>query len=111
MVKSANSISKNDIVLVAEIYERLNYQFVDLMNFSFEMAGSYRKSDAVAAIISDEITRIEGVTNNAVWIVIGPDRIEKMALNGKMIHENLRETADLNPDDQIKSLIERQRVS
>lgn len=111
MVKSANANSKNDIVLVAEIYERLYYQFVDLMNFSYELAGSYRKSDAVAAIISDEVTRIEGVTNNAVWIVIAPDRIEKMALNGKMIHEDLRETADLNPDDQIKSLIERQRVS
>ena len=81
------------------------------MNFSYELAGSYRKSDAVAAIISDEVAKIEGVTNNAVWIAIAPDRIEKMALNGKMIHQDLREIAHLNPNDQIKGLIDRQRVS
>ncbi len=111
MVKSAKSLSKNDMLLVAEIYERLYYQFVDLMNFSYELAGSFRKSDAVAEIISQEVSKIAGVRNNSVWIVISPDRIEKMALNGTMIPEGVRETVDLNPNDEIRQVIERQRVS
>lgn len=111
MNKSADSLLKNDMLVIAEIYERLYHQFVDLMNFSYKLAGSYRKSDAVAAIISEEVTRIDGVKNNAVWIVIAPDRIGKMAQNGAMLHDTGREIVTWNENDELSELIKRQRVA
>ncbi len=111
MAKRAGTVGKNDMLLVAEIYERLYYQFVDLMNFSYELAGSYRKSDSVATIISEEVAKIEGVKNNAVWIVVGLDKIQKMALNGTMIHQDVREIVCLNSNGEIQRIIEGQRVS
>lgn len=111
MAKRGSESNKNDMLLVAEIYERLYYQFVDLMNFSYELAGSYRKSDSVATIISEEVTKIEGVKNNAVWLIVGPDKIQKMALNGTMIPQDVREIIDLHSNDEIQRVIQSQRVS
>ena len=111
MAKRGSESNKNDMLLVAEIYERLYYQFVDLMNFSYELAGSYRKSDSVATIISEEVTKIEGVKNNAVWLIVGPDKIQKMALNGTMIPQGVREMVGLHSNDEIHRVIQSQRVS
>lgn len=111
MNKKADQTNQSEMLLVADIYERLYYQFVDLMNFSYKLAGSYRKSDAVAAIISEEASKIEGVTNNAVWIVTGPKSIVKMAHDGVMTPEKDRQIVDWNSINEISRLIKRQKVS
>lgn len=110
MKNCADEFSKSEILQVADIYERLYYQFVDLMNFSYKLAGSYRKSDAVAAIISEEVSKIEGVLNNAVWIVTGPSSIVKMAQNGVMTPVDSYDTVDWNTLEGFNTAIRRQKV-
>lgn len=101
---------KLELSSIADIYERLYYQFVDLMNFSYKLAGSYRKSDAVAAIISEEVSKIDGVTNNAVWIVTEPKTVVKMAQNGNMIPRRDRKGFDFSSIHELGLLIRRQKV-
>ncbi len=111
MNETSNEFSKSDILQIADIYERLYYQFVDLMNFSYKLAGSYRKSDAVAAIISDEVSRIDGISSNAVWIITGPNTIVKMAQNGAMTTEDNRTRIGWNANDELGRLLSWQKVA
>lgn len=111
MKKKADHFSKFEIIQVADIYERLYYQFVDLMNFSYKLAGTYRKSDAVAAMISEEVGQIEGVYNNTVWVVTGPESLIKMAQNGKMVSADDRQCVDWSSIDELGNVISSQKVA
>jgi PAS domain S-box-containing protein len=95
---------------IIEVYEKLHDQFVDVKRLTFSMAGLHRKPDAVAALISKEVSSMVGVKRNTVWLVTGGHRIAEMARDGISIPVDERKTIEWNSSSEISDLVMRQKV-
>jgi PAS domain S-box-containing protein len=95
---------------IIEVYEKLYDQFVDVKRLTFSMAGMHRKPDAVAALISKEISNMVGVKSNAVWLLTGAHRMVEMARDGKPIPVDERRTIEWNSSSEVRDQVLNQRV-
>jgi PAS domain S-box-containing protein len=95
---------------IIEVYEKLYDQFVDVKRLTFSMAGMHRKPDAVAALMSQEISSMAGVKSNAVWLLKGAHQMVEMARDGKPIPVDERRTIEWNSSSELRDQILNQRV-
>lgn len=114
----AKTLNKNNLEdpqldesAIIDVYEKLYDQFVDVKRLTFSMAGLHRKPDAVAALISKEISTMEGVKNNAVWLLTGSDKMVETARNGLARPVDERRTMEWNSRSEIRELVLNQMVA
>ena len=107
---SDTEVTDLDQSAIIEVYEKLYDQFVDVKRLTFSMAGMHRKPDAVAALISKEISNMVGVKSNAVWLLTGAHRMVEMARDGKPIPVDERRTIEWNSSSEVRDQVLNQRV-